>query len=65
MKINKLALWCAVLPAVLFAQQKTTKNDTTKTKIIQLNTVIVTGKSNTDPVLTTVKTDLQKKSSTT
>lgn len=60
MKIKRLALLCAILPVSLFAQE-TIKKDTTKTKSINLNTVIVTGQGSTDPVLTTVKTDLLKK----
>ena len=60
MKIKRLALLCALIPASLFAQE-TIKKDSTETKPIKLNTVIVTGKGKTDPVLTTVKTDLLKK----
>ncbi len=61
MKIKQLALLCALIPVSLFAQEATIKQDTTKTESVQLNTVIVTGKTNTDPVLTVVKTDLKKK----
>lgn len=46
----------------LFAQETKNKaQDSTAQKKVELNTVIVTGKGNTDPVLTTVKTDLVKK----
>lgn len=62
MKIKTIALLCALAPVALFAQESTEKKqDSTKSKSIQLNTVIVTGKVNTDPVLTTVKTNLVKK----
>ena len=62
MKIKQIALLCALLPVSLFAQESTEKKqDSTKAKMVQLNTVIVTGKGKTDPVLTTVKTDLVKK----
>ncbi len=46
----------------LFAQEiPKTKQDTTARKAVQLNTVIITGHGKTDPVLTTVKTELTKK----
>lgn len=62
MKLKKLALIGALIPISLFAQETNKKaQDTTETKAIELNTVIVTGKASTDPVLTTVKTDLTKK----
>ncbi|TYB76672.1 TonB-dependent receptor [Bizionia saleffrena] len=62
MKIKRIALLCALLPVSLFAQELTTKTqDSTETKPIELNTAIVTGRGNTDPVLTTVKTNLTKK----
>lgn len=62
MKIKHIVLLSTLMPMSLFAQ-KTEKRaqDTTSTKAIELNTVIVTGKGKTDPVLTTVKTELTKK----
>ncbi|GAK76471.1 TonB-dependent receptor [Nonlabens ulvanivorans] len=62
MKMKQLALICALIPMSLFAQETTEKvQDTTVTKPVALNTVIVTGQGATDPVLTTVRTDLVKK----
>ncbi|MFC4632753.1 TonB-dependent receptor domain-containing protein [Dokdonia ponticola] len=61
MKIKRIALLCALIPVSLLGQETEKKQDTTQIKSIQLNTVIVTGKGNADPVLTTVKTDLLKK----
>lgn len=61
MKITRIALLCAIIPVSLFAQETTTKQDTLESKLIKLNTVIVTGERNTDPVLTAVKNDLNKK----
>ncbi|MBF4984785.1 TonB-dependent receptor plug domain-containing protein, partial [Nonlabens mediterrranea] len=62
MKIKQLAQLCALIPMSLFAQETTEKvQDTTVTKLVALNTVIVTGQGATDPVLTTVRTDLVKK----
>lgn len=60
MKIIKFALLYAFIPVSIVAQE-TVKKDTTTTKPINLNTVIVTGQGTTDPVLTKVKTDLVKK----
>jgi iron complex outermembrane receptor protein len=60
MNIKKIALLCALIPVSLCAQEPT-KKDSTKRKAIKLNTVIITGEGNTDPVLTTVKTNLVKK----
>nr|WP_238566846.1 TonB-dependent receptor plug domain-containing protein [Nonlabens ulvanivorans] len=60
--MKQLALICALIPMSLFAQETTEKvQDTTVTKPVALNTVIVTGQGATDPVLTTVRTDLVKK----
>jgi iron complex outermembrane receptor protein len=67
-----MALLCALFPAFLFGQETETKpetkteaetkaQDSTTSKKIQLNTVMVTGQGKTDPVLTVVKTDLVKK----
>jgi len=61
MKITRIALLCAIIPVSLLAQETTTKQDTLESKLIELNTVIVTGESNTDPVLTAIKNDLIKK----
>lgn len=62
MKIKYIALLSALIPVSLFAQETKPKvQDTTTTKAIELNTVIVTGQGKIDPVLTTVKTDLVKK----
>jgi len=62
MNIKYFALLSALLPISLLGQKKESKtNDFKASKSIQLNTVIVTGKRNIDPVLTTVKTDLIKK----
>lgn len=53
----------AHLPVVLYAQKSikkdTIQNDSIKT--VPLNTVFITGKRNTDPVLTIAKTELEKK----
>ena len=62
MKIKHIALLGVLIPVSLFAQENKSKVlDTTATKAIELNTVIVTGQGKTDPVLTTVKIDLVKK----
>jgi iron complex outermembrane receptor protein len=62
MNIKKIALICALIPTFLMAQETSTKQqDSITKKPIELNTVIITGKGNTDPVLTAVKTDLIKK----
>ncbi len=61
MKITRIALLCVIIPVSLLAQETTTKQDTLESKLIELNTVIVTGESNTDPVLTAIKNDLIKK----
>ncbi|EDM45002.1 TonB dependent receptor, putative [unidentified eubacterium SCB49] len=45
----------------LFAQETPEKAQDTIKKVTHLNTVIVTGQVKTDPVLTTVKTELTKK----
>ncbi|HBC04353.1 MAG TPA: hypothetical protein DC015_09215, partial [Aequorivita sp.] len=56
MKIKHIALLGVLIPVSLFAQENKSKVlDTTATKAIELNTVIVTGQGKTDPVLTTVK----------
>lgn len=60
MKIIQFALFAALIPAILLGQE-TIEQDSIKIKSIKLNTVILTGKGNTDPVLTTVKTELEKK----
>jgi iron complex outermembrane receptor protein len=53
-----------MIPIFLLAQETVPKEqvkDTTAKKVVQLNTVMVTGQVATDPVLTKVKTDLLKK----
>ena len=61
MNIKRIALLCALIPVSMIAQETGKKQDTITSKTIQLNTVLVTGQGTTDPVLTTVKTDLLKK----
>ncbi|WP_261375774.1 TonB-dependent receptor domain-containing protein [Dokdonia sp. Hel_I_63] len=61
MNIKRTALLCALIPVSMIAQEIGEKQDTITSKSILLNTVLVTGQGNTDPVLTTVKTDLLKK----
>lgn len=61
MKFKTIALLCALIPASLLGQETKKEKDSTATAPVQLNTVIVTGETITDPVLTTVKTDLLKK----
>ncbi|MDE0598349.1 MAG: TonB-dependent receptor plug domain-containing protein, partial [Dokdonia donghaensis] len=46
---------------VCYGQIVEKKIDSSKGKVIELNTVMVTGKASTDPVLSKVKTDLVKK----
>lgn len=60
MKIKHIALLGALIPVSLFAQENNAKVKDT-TKVIELNTVLITGQGNIDPVLTAVKTDLVKK----
>lgn len=62
MNLKKIVLACALFPVLVLAQETPPKEqDSTPRKTIVLNTVIVTGTKNTDPVLTAVKTNLPKK----
>jgi iron complex outermembrane receptor protein len=61
MKKMFLALLCAIPTMVCYGQIVEKKIDSSKGKVIELNTVMVTGKASTDPVLSKVKTDLVKK----
>lgn len=54
-------LFCALIYAMSFSQEKTDKaQDTITQKTVQLDEVLVTGNSITDPVLTNVSNDYQK-----
>ncbi|PKV50545.1 iron complex outermembrane receptor protein [Aquimarina sp. MAR_2010_214] len=62
MKLKHIAIICALFPIALLGQEnKEKKNDTLTTKPIKLSTVIITGQTNTDPVMTSVKTEIAKK----
>lgn len=62
MKTQKIVLFCALIPMVLSAQIPTSKKqDTIVKKVIELNTVIITGKEKADPVFSSIKTNLVKK----
>jgi iron complex outermembrane receptor protein len=62
MEIKKIVLACLLLPALMLGQETRKKEkDSITRKPIVLNTVIVTGTRNTDPVLTAVKINLSKK----
>lgn len=61
MKLTYLVLLSTLMSTCLFAQEISKKEqDSTAKKVVELNTVIITGKSTSDPVLTTLKTDLTK-----
>ena len=62
MKLKQIALISALLPMSIFGQDNNEKkSDTLSATPIQLNTVLVTGEIDTDPILSVVKTDLIKK----
>ena len=55
-------LFCMLIYAVSFSQEnKEMATDTIKQKTVQLDEVMVTGNAMTDPILTRVSNDYQKK----
>ena len=62
MKIFYSVLLCTLISAMSFSQEKNDKaKDSTTQKQIQLDEVLITGNTNTDPVLTTVSNNYAEK----